>query len=173
MAKWQRASTTVCTQSPVSDFQRCSSRAPAPAPGPRSGLYSDVRRVALSRLVVDGVVSRCAYSVPHTLAGARVWVRVTSGEVVIIAGGGSEAREVARHLYVGPGQASIDDAHYPERCDPINRQPKATKPPRGTVPRSRRRSQALPGRGSCRHVADRLPTGALGRLPCLPINDIQ
>jgi transposase len=68
------------------------------------------------------------YSVPHTLAGARVWVRVTSGEVVMIAGEGSDAREVARHLQVGPGQASIDDAHYPKRCDPINRQPRATKP---------------------------------------------
>ena len=68
------------------------------------------------------------YSVPHTLAGARVWARATSGEVVMIAGEGSDAREVARHLHVGPGQASIDDAHYPERSDPINRQPRATKP---------------------------------------------
>ena len=68
------------------------------------------------------------YSVPHALAGGRVWVRVASGEVVIIAGEGSEATEVARHLYVGPGQASIDDSHYPDRSDPINREPKATKP---------------------------------------------
>jgi transposase len=68
------------------------------------------------------------YSVPHALGGSRVWVRVTSGEVVMIAGEGSGAREVARHLYMDPGQASIDDSHYPERRDPINRQPKATKP---------------------------------------------
>jgi hypothetical protein len=68
------------------------------------------------------------YSVPHTLAGSRVWVRVAADEVVMIAGEGSGAREVARHRYMGPGQASIDDAHYPERNDPINREPKATKP---------------------------------------------
>lgn len=68
------------------------------------------------------------YSVPHTLAGGRVWVRVTSGEVVMISGEGSGAREVARHLYLGPGQASIDDAHYPDRKDPVHREPRATKP---------------------------------------------
>jgi hypothetical protein len=64
------------------------------------------------------------YSVPHTLAGGRVWVRVTSGEVVMISGEGSGAREVARHLYLGPGQASIDDAHYPDRKDPVHREPR-------------------------------------------------
>jgi hypothetical protein len=68
------------------------------------------------------------YSVPHSFAGGRVWVRVTSGEVVIVAGEGSDAREVARHSYMQKGQASICDDHYPVRKDPISREPRATKP---------------------------------------------
>jgi hypothetical protein len=70
------------------------------------------------------------YSVPHRLSGGQVWVRATpAGEVVIVAGEGSGAAEVARHGLVGPGHASICDTHYPERStDPINRTPRATKP---------------------------------------------
>jgi hypothetical protein len=68
------------------------------------------------------------YSVPHELAGGQVWVRVAQDEVVIVAGEGSGAHEVARHRYLGAGQASIHDEHYPKRTrDPINREPKATK----------------------------------------------
>ena len=66
------------------------------------------------------------YSVPDSLAGGRVWVRVATDEVVIVAGEGSQACEVARHRLVGPGQASIDDAHYRSRpADPLHRKPKA------------------------------------------------
>ncbi len=69
------------------------------------------------------------YSVPHTLVGSVVWVRATAQEVVIVAGEGSGAQEVARHPQVPAGQASIRDDHYPERSgDPLERQPKATKP---------------------------------------------
>jgi transposase len=69
------------------------------------------------------------YSVPHTLAGGQVWVRVAAQEVVIVAGVGSGATEVARHPHMGPGQASIRDEHYPERRrDPLDRAPRATKP---------------------------------------------
>jgi transposase len=68
------------------------------------------------------------YSVPHTLVDTVVWVRAGSGEVVIVAGQGSGAKEVARHRLVTPGQASIDDAHYPERTrQPLERAPRATK----------------------------------------------
>jgi transposase len=70
------------------------------------------------------------YSVPHTLAGRQVWVRVAGGEVIIVAGEGSGAVEVARHPQVGPGQVSIVDEHYPDRPerDPLQRTPRPTKP---------------------------------------------
>lgn len=68
------------------------------------------------------------YSVPHVLAGTKVWVRASATEVVIVAGEGSGALEVARHRLVGPGQASIDDGHYPpRRSAPLRRQPRPTK----------------------------------------------
>jgi transposase len=66
------------------------------------------------------------YSVPHTLAGGQVWVRVSAGEVVIVAGVGSSAKEVARHPAVAAGHASIKDEHYPERAEPLARAPRAT-----------------------------------------------
>lgn len=69
------------------------------------------------------------YSVPHTLAGGQVWVRASANEVVIVAGEGSAATEVARHRRLEPGQASICDDHYPARSsDPLHRQPRPTKP---------------------------------------------
>lgn len=68
------------------------------------------------------------YSVPHTLAGGQVWVRAAAHEVVIVAGVGSGAKEVARHPQMTPGQASITDGHYPERQrHPLDRAPRATK----------------------------------------------
>jgi transposase len=68
------------------------------------------------------------YSVPSDLAGGRVWVRVGGAEVVIVAGVGSSAAEVARHPLVNAGQASINDEHYPKRSgDPVARVPRATK----------------------------------------------
>lgn len=68
------------------------------------------------------------YSVPHTLQGHQVWVRAAAGEVIIVAGEGSGATEVARHCLVGPGQASILDEHYPDRSgrDAMQRTPRAT-----------------------------------------------
>ncbi|MDP9402457.1 MAG: IS21 family transposase [Actinomycetota bacterium] len=70
------------------------------------------------------------YSVPDRLAGGQVWVRAAAGEVVIVAGEGAGAHEVARHDLLAPGGASIRDEHYPARAgrDPLHRQPKATKP---------------------------------------------
>lgn len=69
------------------------------------------------------------YSVPHTLAGGQVWVRGAADEIVIVAGEGSAAAEVARHPRLGPGQASVCDDHYPQRSrDPLHRQPRPTKP---------------------------------------------
>jgi hypothetical protein len=69
------------------------------------------------------------YSVPDTLVDTMVWVRVHGREVVIVSGEGSGAAEVARHDLLGPGGASIVDAHYRERpADPLHRQPKAKRP---------------------------------------------
>lgn len=70
------------------------------------------------------------YSVPDRLAGGQVWVRAAASEVVIVAGEGSGASEVARHPLVGPGQASIRDEHYPGRegRDPLHREPRPNKP---------------------------------------------
>lgn len=69
------------------------------------------------------------YSVPHTLAGTTVWVRASVDEVVIMAGEGSGATEVARHHLLGAGQACIHDEHYPpRRRDPAHREPRPTKP---------------------------------------------
>ncbi len=70
------------------------------------------------------------YSVPDRLCDAGVWVRLAGEEVVITAGEGSGATEVARHRLLGPGQASICDEHYPNRVgrDPLHRTPRATKP---------------------------------------------
>ena len=66
---------------------------------------------------------------PHTLAGTTVWVRASLEEVVIVAGEGSGATEVARHRLIRAGQASIVDAHYPSRRrDPLRRGPRPTKP---------------------------------------------
>jgi hypothetical protein len=70
------------------------------------------------------------YSVPDRLVSTQVWVRATADEVVIVAGEGTGAVEVARHRLVGPGQASICDEHYPNRKghDPLHRTPRPTKP---------------------------------------------
>jgi transposase len=57
------------------------------------------------------------YSVPHTLLGERVWVRVhgTGGDeqIVIVHVGETGPREVARHARATPGSPRLDDAHFP------------------------------------------------------------
>jgi transposase len=70
------------------------------------------------------------YSVPDRLCDGQVWVRAAGGEVIITAGEGTGAMEMARHPLVGPGQASIRDEHYPNRGhrDPLRRVPKPTNP---------------------------------------------
>ena len=68
------------------------------------------------------------YSVPHTWMGKRVWVRISGDEIVVTAEVGDAASEIARHVVIGRGEASIVDAHYPERRDTAERAPKATNP---------------------------------------------
>lgn len=69
------------------------------------------------------------YSVPYTLRDTRVWVRVSGDDVIIVADGDAGPVEAARHRLVAAGQASILDAHYPQRrSDPLHKEPKATNP---------------------------------------------
>jgi transposase len=66
------------------------------------------------------------YSVPHQWVDQRVWVRVEGDQLVVVATPASGPVEIARHRLVGPGQVSLDEAHYPNRrSDPLNREPKA------------------------------------------------
>ena len=70
------------------------------------------------------------YSVPHTLVGQRVWVRVHGrGEderVVIVHVGAAGPVEVARHARATPGSPRIIDAHFPPApAGALERQPKA------------------------------------------------
>ena len=71
---------------------------PAPAP-------TAVRTVDRLRTVRYG---SARYSVPGAFIGRRVELAVTGGDLVVIAGGTS----IACHRLVGPGELSLDDAHY-------------------------------------------------------------
>ena len=69
------------------------------------------------------------YSVPHTLMGATVWVRVHGhgdGEQVIITHIGTEGpTEVARHRRATPGTPRLDDNHFPNPpAGALERQPR-------------------------------------------------
>jgi hypothetical protein len=55
-----------------------------------------------------------------------VWVRVEGDQLVVVATPTSGPVEIARHGLVGPGQVSLDEAHYPNRrTGPLHREPKA------------------------------------------------
>ncbi len=91
---------------------------------PYTVAFGESRRVGWSSTVS---FRGARYSVPHVLCDTRVWVRVGPGEVIIVSGEGSEAKEVARHRLMHPGGASIRDEHYPERRrHPLDRAPRAT-----------------------------------------------
>jgi len=59
----------------------------------------------------------CQYSVPHTLLGQVVWVRVhgrgEGEQVVIVHVGKAGPVEVARHAPASPGSPRLDDEHFP------------------------------------------------------------
>ncbi len=71
---------------------------PAPAP-------TATRTVDRMRTVHYG---SARYSVPGAFIGTRVDLVVAGGEVVIT----DRGTEIARHRIVGPGELSLDDAHY-------------------------------------------------------------
>ena len=57
------------------------------------------------------------YSVPGPFIGQRVDLAVTAGELVISSAGA----EIARHRLVGPGELSLEDAHYGRAATPPRR----------------------------------------------------
>jgi transposase len=92
---------------------------------PYTVAFGDSRRVGWSSTVS---FRGARYSVPHQLCDTRVWVRRLGDQVVIVAGEGTGAREVARHQGLHPGGTSVNDEHYPPRSDPLERRPRATNP---------------------------------------------
>jgi len=89
-----------------------------------TAVFGETRKVTWSATISFGGVT---YSVPHTLAGEGVWVRVDGDEIVAVHVSERGATEVARHLRSTPGTPRIDDAHYPPRpAGALARQPKAT-----------------------------------------------
>ena len=75
-----------------------------------------------TRLVEEDSTIRfgsCRYSVPHQLIGERVWVRAQGRQLIVTHVSPSGAKEVARHELTTPGTPRIDDAHYPERGNPL------------------------------------------------------
>jgi transposase len=90
---------------------------------PYTAAFGETRSVSWSATIHH---KGARYSVPHKLAGETVWVRVEGADLVIVATPPSGPIEVARHELVGPGQISIDDAHYPARRSGPGRQPIAT-----------------------------------------------
>jgi hypothetical protein len=66
------------------------------------------------------------YSVPHTLAGQRVWVRAYDEQIVVTHVGADGPVEVARHARTTPGTPRLDDAHFPPQPEgPLGRRPRA------------------------------------------------
>ena len=70
------------------------------------------------------------YSVPHRLAGEKVWVRTSGSEVIVTHVDPKDPRSqavVACHKLVLSGGRSISDEHYPPRpARPTERPPRAT-----------------------------------------------
>lgn len=75
---------------------------PSLRPPVRAGEARTVDRLATIRF------GSARYSVPHALVGTKVEVAAVDGEIVITSAGA----EMARHLVVAPGEASIQDDHY-------------------------------------------------------------
>lgn len=68
------------------------------------------------------------YSVPDRLCDTQVWVRAAGAEVIITAGEGTGAKEVARHCLLPAGQASISDGHYSRHRRPAEQLVRKPRP---------------------------------------------
>jgi len=89
---------------------------------PFTVVFGQTRSVSWSCMISYGGVP---YSVPHTLAGDQVWVRVDGDEIVAVHVGPGGPVEVARHQLSTPGNPRIDESHFPPRPEgAINRTPK-------------------------------------------------
>lgn len=78
-------------------------RLPARRPAVACGEERKVDRLATVRFC------SARYSVPHRLVGQTVQLQASDRDVVIL----HEGVPVAQHQLLGPGEASINDAHYP------------------------------------------------------------
>ncbi|HXN60812.1 MAG TPA: IS21 family transposase [Acidimicrobiales bacterium] len=117
---------------------------------PYTAAFGESRRVGWSSTISFRGVR---YSVPHRFCDTRVWVRQGAGEVIIVAGEGPAAIEVARHQALSPGGSSICEEHYPERrSEPRERRPRPTS-------RSEERFLAL-GEGAKRYLIEGAASGA-------------
>jgi transposase len=87
---------------------------PLPA-APHTVSFGVTRTVAINTPMV--AFEGGQYSVPHTLLGQSVWVRVhgrgEGEQVVIVHVGGGGAVEVARHARATPGSPALDSGHFP------------------------------------------------------------
>jgi hypothetical protein len=83
---------------------------PLPA-APFTAAFGVMRTVGLTTPMVSFETGQ--YSVPHTLAGERVWVRRHGEQVVIVHVGTDGPLEVARHAVTTPGTPRLDDVHFP------------------------------------------------------------
>jgi transposase len=110
------------------------------------------------RLVGDDQTIRFGsvrYSTPPGHAGTRVWCRVAGEELVVTAGTGRGAAEVARHRLSVPGSPQILDEHYPGHPDGNG--------PRQPKPRPRTEAEAAflaIGDGARRWLAEAAASGA-------------
>jgi hypothetical protein len=117
---------------------------------PYTAAFGESRRVGWSSTIS---FRGARYSVPHRFCDTRVWVRQGAGEVIIVAGEGPNAIEVARHQALSPGGSSICEEHYPERpSGPRERRPRPTSP-------SEERFLAL-GEGAKRYLIEGAASGA-------------
>jgi hypothetical protein len=86
--------------------------------------FGETRTVGATTPMV--AFDHCSYSVPHRLAGARVWVREHRDQIVITHVGEGGPVEVARHQRTTPGSPRSDDAHFPPPPEgALGRRPKA------------------------------------------------
>jgi Mu transposase, C-terminal domain/Integrase core domain len=82
------------------------------ADAPYTAVFGQTRKVHEKEATIK--VDDVRYSVPHQLAGQRVWVRYHGEDLVVTGIIDGAAAEVARHTRSTPGNPCIHDEHYPD-----------------------------------------------------------